>query len=173
MTPRSELILAGTPNHEIQQEIKALAQSSAKVDDRGTASGLNVTESSRRNGNMRNRGVNMLLNFTPLTVQKASCPVRDILGEARPDKCSQNYSLGRTNTRVREVVCSIKNLSAERKRNQRLRRTGGEVTEAEIPRKDLSSEPEPHQQLRWRLLKKGEREHLPQRSENRVDGRNH
>ena len=37
--PQSEVILAGTPNLEIQQEIKALAQSSAEVEDIGTASG--------------------------------------------------------------------------------------------------------------------------------------
>ena len=37
--PQSEVILAGTPNLEIQQEIKALVQSSAEVEDIGTASG--------------------------------------------------------------------------------------------------------------------------------------
>ena len=49
---------------------------------------VNVTEPSSRNRNMRNRQVNMLLNLTPLTVQTASGPVGDILGEAIPDKCS-------------------------------------------------------------------------------------
>ena len=38
-SPQSEVILAGTPNLEIQVEIKALAQSSAEVEDIGTASG--------------------------------------------------------------------------------------------------------------------------------------
>ena len=37
--PQSEVILAGTPNLKIQQEIKALAQSSAEVEDIGTALG--------------------------------------------------------------------------------------------------------------------------------------
>ena len=51
---------------------------------------VNVNELSSRNRNMRNKEVNMLLNLTPLTVQTTSGPVGDILGEARPDKCSQN-----------------------------------------------------------------------------------
>ena len=37
--PRSEVILAGTPNLEIQPETKARAQSLAEVEDRGMASG--------------------------------------------------------------------------------------------------------------------------------------
>ena len=51
---------------------------------------MNVTESSSRNRNMRNRQVNMLLNLTLLTVQIASGLVGDILGEARPDKYPRN-----------------------------------------------------------------------------------
>ena len=48
-----------------------------------------------------------------------------------------------------------------------------EQCQAEIPRKDLSLEPEPHQQSRWRLLKKGEREHPPPHSEDWVDEQDH
>ena len=46
----------------------------------------------------------MLENLIPLTLQTASGPFRDILGEARPDKVSGNQSLGRTNTR-KETLC--------------------------------------------------------------------
>ena len=86
--------LTGTPNLEIQLEIKALAQSLAEVNGRGRAScankrscplwqemsetsetrkrpnqvHVNVTELSGRNRNLGNRGVNMLLNLTSLTV---------------------------------------------------------------------------------------------------------
>ena len=64
---------------------------------------MNVTEMSSRNRNLRNRGVNMLLNLL-LTVQTSSGPVGDILGECGPDKGSQNQSPGRTYTRMGEVV---------------------------------------------------------------------
>ena len=37
--PWSEVILAGTPNIEIQPEMRALAQSAAEMEARGTASG--------------------------------------------------------------------------------------------------------------------------------------
>ena len=37
--PQSEVILAGTPNRKIQPEIRALVQSAAEMEDRGTASG--------------------------------------------------------------------------------------------------------------------------------------
>ena len=37
--PRSEFILAGTPNLEIQPEMRALAQSDTEMEDRGTDSG--------------------------------------------------------------------------------------------------------------------------------------
>ena len=44
-----------------------------------------------------------------------------------------------------------------------------EQLQAEYPRKDLSPEPEPFQQSRQRLLKKGEREHLPPSSKGQGD----
>ena len=37
--PRSEVILAGTPNLAIQPEMRALAQSAADMEDRGTTLG--------------------------------------------------------------------------------------------------------------------------------------
>ena len=37
--PRTEVIFAGTPNLEIQPEMRALAQSAAEMEARGTVSG--------------------------------------------------------------------------------------------------------------------------------------
>ena len=79
---------------------------------------------------------------------------------------------------------SIKDLSTERKIYGRVRgqeavgRGQGEPCkvepfQAEYPLKDLSPEPEPPQQSRRRLLVKGEREHLPLRSEDQGDGLDH
>ena len=50
-----------------------------------------------------------------------------------------------------------------------------EPLQAEYPQKylDLSLEPEPTQQSRPRLLKAGEREHLPLHSEGQGDGQDH
>ena len=73
--------------------------------------------------------MNVLENLTPLAAKTASGPVREILGEARPHEGSRNQSLGRINTRMRDVVQSIKDLAAERNLNQRTWRTGGKVTE--------------------------------------------
>ena len=40
--PLSEVKVEGTPNLEIQVEIKALTQTSVEIDDKGTASGQRV-----------------------------------------------------------------------------------------------------------------------------------
>ena len=77
--------------------------------------------------------MNMLENFTPLTVQTASGPLLDILGEARPDKGSQNQSPGMTNTRVRDAVERVENSALERNRNYRTGQTSEEVTEDRGP----------------------------------------
>ena len=78
---------------------------------------MNVTEPLSWDRNLRNRDVNMLENLTLLTVQTTSGPVGDILGESRPNKGTRNQSLARTNTRVRDVLESVKNPAAERNRN--------------------------------------------------------
>ena len=65
---------------------------------------VNVAEPASQNRNPRNRELNMLKNFTPFAVKIASGPVKNILGEVRPNNGSRNQSLGRTNTRVRDVV---------------------------------------------------------------------
>ena len=41
-SPWSEVIFAGTPNPKIQPEMRALAQSAAEMEDRGTASSHEV-----------------------------------------------------------------------------------------------------------------------------------
>ena len=71
----------------------------------------------------------MLENLTVWAVKTASGPVRDIFGEASPFEVSRNQSLGRTNTKVRDVVQSIKDSESERNQNQMMWRTDGEVTE--------------------------------------------
>ena len=74
---------------------------------------VNVIEPSSWDRNLRNRELNMLENLTPLTMQTTSGPVGVILGEPRPNKGTRNQSLGRTNTRVRDAVESVKNSAAE------------------------------------------------------------
>ena len=65
---------------------------------------VNAAEPASWDRNLRNRGLNMLENLTPLTVQTVSGPVGDILREANPNEGTKNQSPGRTNTRVRDVL---------------------------------------------------------------------
>ena len=65
---------------------------------------MNVTEPASWDRNLRNRGLKVLENLTLLTVQTASGPVGDILGEARPNEGTRKQSPGRMNTRVRDDV---------------------------------------------------------------------
>ena len=59
---------------------------------------MNEAESLSWDWDLRDKGLNMLENFTPLAVQAASSLVGDIFGEARPDKGSRNISPGRLDT---------------------------------------------------------------------------
>ena len=80
---------------------------------------MNVGESSGRNRNLGNRRQNMTVNLTPLAFKAGSGPGGDVLGEASPDKQPWEQPPRRTDTRVGEVVKSLKNSAAEIYWNQR------------------------------------------------------
>ena len=84
-----------------------------------------MEESSGRNRNLGHSR----LNPTSLTLNSGSGLGGDVLREASPDKGPQDQPQRRTNTRVGEVVESLKNSAVELNWNQRTRRTCREVAE--------------------------------------------
>ena len=124
----------------------------------------------------------VLTNF----LEKGKVPVT--IGETREEGTTveRGCLLLVTELLRRAVVCrraarrtAQRNLQVRWKTEAAQRRQGkaepGKMKQIQedIPQKDLSPEPEPHQQSRWRLLKKGEKEHPPLCSEDRVDGQDH
>ncbi len=130
-SPRSEMIVPGTPKRVIQEKTKARAHASADVSERGIASihldvrsmivkmwlqPLMYCKGPNRslwkwanpplmdgNGLLQQAGV--VVDLAPLAVQAWFCPASDVVGEAAPDKPRRNKApRGQPPSRVGNAV---------------------------------------------------------------------
>ena len=76
---------------------------------------MNVHEASIGGLKMLQWRGNMTLNFRCLTVDASLTPLTNLYLHARPDEAVRNEALGSLNSRMRQIMEKVENLTTERR----------------------------------------------------------